>query len=99
MRHPSSPCLLFFALLLSLSAQAELVRGINFPSQLGPFELMRVIDNEKSNPGFGASVLYNAPGIKATVFIYDYGHGHIPDGIGSPSWTHIEPFASHRRQK
>jgi hypothetical protein len=60
---------------------AETVGGIDFPSAPAGFELRSVIDNEKSNPGLGVTLLYNAPGVKASVFVYDDSQPSIPDGV------------------
>lgn len=63
---------------------ADVVGGINFPRTLGGFELRSVIDNEKSNPGLGVTLFYNAPGVKVSVFVYGHSQKNIPDGIDSP---------------
>ena len=63
----------------------ETVRGFALPRTLGPFSLGSVIDNERDNPGLGSTVLYNAPGVKASVYIYDFGIRKLPDGIESDS--------------
>lgn len=60
---------------------AETVAGIDFPSAPAGFELRSVIDNEKSNPGLGVTLFYNAPGVKASVFVYDDSQPSIPDGV------------------
>lgn len=69
--------------LMLLPAYADVVGGINFPRNLSGFELREVIDNEKSNPGLGATLLYNVPGVKISVFVYDHSHRNIPEGIDS----------------
>lgn len=68
---------------MSLPADADVIGGFNFPRTLGGFELRSVIDNEKSNPGLGVTLLYNAPGVKISVFVYDHSQRNIPDGIDS----------------
>lgn len=69
--------------LLFLPAHADVIGGISFPRTLGGFELRSVIDNEKSNPGLGSTLLYNAPGVKVSVFVYDHSVRNIPKGIDS----------------
>lgn len=69
--------------LMVLPAHADFVGGINFPRALAGFELRSVIDNEKSNPGLGVTLLYNAPGVKISVFVYNQSKSNIPDGIDS----------------
>ena len=61
--------------------RAEVIRGIDFPRQLGGFELGSVIDNEKTNAGLGVTLLYNAPGVKVSVFIYNHSRRALPEGI------------------
>lgn len=65
------------------TAHADVIGGINFPRNLDGFELRSVIDNEKSNPGLGVTLLYNAPGVKVSVFVYDHSQSNIPEGIDS----------------
>ncbi len=62
---------------------ADVIGGIDFPRTLGGFDLRSVIDNEKSNPGLGVTLLYNAPGVKVSVFVYDHSQKNIPEGIDS----------------
>jgi hypothetical protein len=62
-------------------ANADVIGGINFPHNLGGFELREVIDNEKSNPGLGTTLFYSAPGVKISVFVYDHAQKNIPDGV------------------
>lgn len=69
--------------LMHLQAHAELVGGIDYPRVIGHFQLRSVIDNEKRTSGHGVSLLYNAPGVKASVFVYDLSERNIPEGIGS----------------
>lgn len=54
-----------------LPAVAATVQGMHFPKQLGSFTLDSVINNEKEMPGQGVSLLYDSPGVKASVFVYD----------------------------
>ncbi|EQD47706.1 hypothetical protein B2A_08337, partial [mine drainage metagenome] len=56
---------------------------MNFPKHLGSFTLDSVINNEKEMPGQGVSLLYDAPGVKASVFVYDLGITNIQNGIDS----------------
>ncbi len=58
--------------------------GIILADKLGDFERTKIIDNEVSSPGLGTSVLYGAPGIKATLYIYNMQITYITDGINSP---------------
>jgi hypothetical protein len=66
-----------------LSARAESVGGIDFPANLAGFELRSVVDHESAHPGLGFALLYNAPGLKASVFVYDHSVKNIPDGADS----------------
>ena len=77
--------LLIFSLMVVMCtpSHADVVGGINFPQSLGGFELRSVIDNEKSNPGLGVTLFYNAPGVKISVFVYDHSQKNIPEGIDS----------------
>jgi hypothetical protein len=69
----------FVATLISLalptvpSLAQDTFRGIVLPSQLGTLQRGKVTNNEMTSPGMGVTVAYGAPGIKATVFIYDLG--------------------------
>jgi len=66
-----------------LPAHADVIGGINFPHTLGGFELKTVIDNEKSMPGLGTTLLYGTPGVKVAVYVYDHSQRNIPEGIDS----------------
>jgi len=72
-----------WVILMVLPAHADVIGGTNFPRTLAGFELRSVIDNEKSNPGLGVTLLYNAPGVKISVFVYNHSQSNIPDGIDS----------------
>jgi len=74
----------FLVALMFLPAHAKLIRGFDFPRSLAGCELHSVIDNEKSNPGLGVTLLYNAPLVKVSVFVYDGSRRNIPEGIDSP---------------
>jgi len=52
-----------WVILMVLPAHADVIGGIDFPRTLAGFELRSVIDNEKSNPGLGVTLFYNAPGV------------------------------------
>jgi hypothetical protein len=69
--------------LMSLPVHAVVVGGINFPRTIGGFELRESIDNEKSNPGLGVTLFYNAPGVRISVFVYNHSQRNIPEGIDS----------------
>ena len=61
---------------LAHAGQAEKSRDVyefKVPVSLGEFVLNDVIDNESRHPGLGTTLLYNAPGVKISVFIYDNG--------------------------
>jgi len=75
--------ILSWATLMLFPAHADVVGGVNFPRTLGGFELQSVIDNEKSNPGLGVTLLYQAPGAKVSIFVYDHSQKNIPQGIDS----------------
>jgi len=66
-----------------LPVHADVVGGIDFPRTLASCKLRSVIDNEKSNPGLGVTLLYNAPLVKVSVFVYDHSQRNIPEGIDS----------------
>ena len=69
--------------LVSLSAVAADVYGIYFPNNLAGFTLGSVINNETDTPGQGYSLLYDHPGVKASVFVYNLGIKNIPNGDDS----------------
>ena len=75
--------LTWLAISMCSPVYAAVVGGMDFPNPLGGFELRSVIDNEMSNPGLGVTLLYNAPGVKVAVFVYNYSQSNIPDGINS----------------
>ncbi|EIM02332.1 hypothetical protein UU5_01262, partial [Rhodanobacter sp. 115] len=64
-------------------AIAANVQGMNFPKHLATFTLDSVINNERDIPGQGTSLLYDAVGVKASVFVYDLGIKNIESGIDS----------------
>jgi len=72
-----------YVIFMALPAHADVIGGINFPRMLAGFELRSPIDNEKSNPGLGVTLLYNTPGAKISVFVYNHSLSNIPDGIDS----------------
>tara|TARA_B100000686_G_C16620889_1_gene879160 strand:+ start:152 stop:1084 length:933 start_codon:yes stop_codon:yes gene_type:complete len=51
-------------------AHTDEVIGIAFPSEIGWLHFEKVIDFEHRQPGLGYSLAYNAPGFKATVYVY-----------------------------
>lgn len=73
------------AIAMSTAAHADVAGGIDFPQNLGGFELRSVMNNESSNPGMGDTLLYSAPGVKASVYVYDHLDPRIPEGIDSPT--------------
>jgi hypothetical protein len=52
--------------------------GLVLPYEIGWIHFDNVTDNEPVAPGLGQSIAYGAPGIKATVYVYDRGRGDIP---------------------
>lgn len=62
-------------------AAADHYRGIWLPTELGGFERGPIYDNEAQMPGLGITVAYSAPGVKATVFVYDLRNRSLPEGI------------------
>jgi hypothetical protein len=62
----------------------EAVRGFRFPAELAGFQRGEILDNERRGKGLGVTVPYGAPGIKATVIVYDLQIQNLPEGIGSP---------------
>ena len=61
----------------------QTVRGFALPESIGSFSLRSVIDNERDRRGLGSSVNYHAPGVKASVYIYDFGIRQLPEGTDS----------------
>jgi hypothetical protein len=55
--------------------------GLSLPYEIGWLHLDNVIDNEPMAKGFGQTLAYGAPGIKATVYVYDKGRTDIPANI------------------
>ncbi len=60
--------------------------GIRFPCQLGWLHFDKRIDNEPQFPGLGYTLAYNAPDIKATVYVYPI----QDDAKSQPSYLHAE---------
>jgi hypothetical protein len=77
-------CALLAAQVVVEARAQESVRGFRFPAALAGFERGEILDNEHRGKGLGVSVAYRAPGIKATVFVYDLQIRDLPEGIGSP---------------
>ncbi len=64
---------------------SDLTRGFTLPSELAGFQRGTIIDNEPRSKGLGISVPYTAPGVQATVYIYDRGIQSLPDGFEAPA--------------
>lgn len=76
---------LLLLLMFTLPATAsELYRGIRLPVEISGFNRIQVINNESTSKGLGITISYSAPGIKATVFIYDKGISDLREGINNP---------------
>jgi hypothetical protein len=75
--------LILFTALLHLPACAEVIGKIDFPPTLGSLNLRSVTELEKTHPGLGISLLYDTPGVKAHVFVYNRLLRNIPDGVDS----------------
>jgi len=58
----------------------DVYRGIVLPAKIAGFQRGSVTDNEATSPGLGLTISYAAPGIKATVFVYDRGIREMPEG-------------------
>ncbi len=56
----------------------------SLPYEIGWLHFDKLINNEPQNPGLGQTIAYGAPGIKATVYVYDKGLSNIPKGVDSP---------------
>ncbi len=54
---------------------------LGLPYELGWLHYNGVTDNETTVAGLGQSIAYGAPGIKATVYVYDRKHSDIPSDI------------------
>ena len=57
--------------------------GIVLPYEIGWLHFQSVTDNEPVTPGFGQTIAYGAPGIKATVYVYDKGRSDIPKDVSA----------------
>jgi hypothetical protein len=57
---------------------------VHFPCQLGWLHLKRVQDDEASAPGLGVTVIYKAPQVTASLFIYD-NQQSVPDLLTHPA--------------
>jgi hypothetical protein len=57
------------------------VSGLAFPFEIGWLHFDSALDYESRSPGLGYSLLYGAPGIKATLYVYDLGLAAIPDDV------------------
>jgi len=62
---------------------AEPIRGFDFPKRIGQFNLGSIVNFERAKPGLGYGLPYNAPGVKATVYVYNNGISNLPTGIDS----------------
>jgi hypothetical protein len=60
--------------------------SIRFPYELGWLHFDYKIDNEPQSPGLGYTLAYNAPEIKATVYVYPI----RDDAKSQPSFIHAE---------
>ncbi len=54
---------------------------LGLPYELGWLHYNGITDNEATVAGLGQSIAYGAPGIKATVYVYDRKHSDIPSDI------------------
>jgi hypothetical protein len=63
--------------------------GLTLPYELGLLHFGESTDNEIVEPGLGVSLQYGAPGIKATVYIYDRGRNDVPNDVNDP-WVRAE---------
>ena len=63
-----------------VTQESDVFYGVYLPRQVGEFTRDTAIDNEATNPGLGVTVPYSAPGLKATVYVYDLGIPTIPEG-------------------
>jgi hypothetical protein len=57
--------------------------GLYMPFELGWLHFREVINHEPVVAGLGCGIAYGAPGIKATIFIYDKTKSRISDDINS----------------
>lgn len=56
------------------------ISGIKLETNIGPFELGKITDNERSNPGFGNTIAFHGRSYgEATVYVYDHQLPNIPD--------------------
>jgi hypothetical protein len=63
--------------------------GLLFPHEIGWLHFDRLTDNEPLAPGLGVSLAYGAPGVKATIYVYDHGRQDIPSSMTNP-WLQAE---------
>lgn len=61
--------------------------GTVFPDKLAGLEKGTVTDFEKEYPGFGVGIGYNAPGITATIYLYNLEMRSLPEELDSPVLT------------
>ena len=55
--------------------------GMVLPYEIGWLHFDSVTDNEPVAPGLGQTIAYGAPGIKATVYVYDKGRADVPKDV------------------
>lgn len=66
-----------------VTAFSDEITKLGLPYELGWLHYNGVTDNEPTAAGFGQTIEYSAPGIKATVYIYDRKRSDIPSNIGA----------------
>jgi len=76
-------CLSSVVLCAAPAVAVDAYRGIELPAQLAGFRRGSVTDNEATSPSLGLTIAYGAPGIKATVFVYNSGIQRLPEGTNN----------------
>jgi hypothetical protein len=63
--------------------------GLLFPYEIDWLHFDGLTDNETHAPGLGVSLAYGAPGVKATIYVYNHGRQDIPNSMTDP-WLQAE---------
>jgi hypothetical protein len=61
--------------------------GMVFQDRVAGMDRGVVTDFEREHPGLGVGIGYNAPGITATIYLYNLGMESVPDSLDSPVLT------------
>jgi hypothetical protein len=61
------------------------IYGVSVPAQINSCVVIGKREYENEHPGLGTSLTYRCPNAVLTLFIYNAGVAHLPDGISSPA--------------